>query len=55
MKFDKLIEYNKWKIFLQKYAENEVGRLVPHLFLFSRKAFYEVIASGLHLSFNLFW
>ena len=36
MKLGQLIEYNKWKIFLQKLcAENDAGRLVPDLFLFS--------------------
>ena len=34
MKLDQLLEYNKRKIFLKNYAENEVVRLVPDLFLF---------------------
>ena len=38
MKFGQLIECNKGNIFLQNYAENEVGRLVPDLFLFFEKA-----------------
>ena len=38
MKFSQLIEHNKRNIFLQSYAENEVGRLVPDLFLFFEKA-----------------
>ena len=39
IKFGQLIEYNKKKYFLFKsYAENEAGRLVPDLFLFSEKA-----------------
>ena len=38
MKFGQLIEYNKRNIFLQNYAENEAGRLVPDLFLFLEKA-----------------
>ena len=39
MKLGQLIEYNKWKIFLQKLcAENDAGRLVPDLFLFSENA-----------------
>ena len=46
MKFYQLIDYN--------HAENETGRLVPDLFLFSEKALYEVKASFQHLSFNIF-
>ena len=39
MKLGQLIGYNKRNIFLQKnYTENEAGRLVPDLFLFSRYA-----------------
>ena len=34
MKLGQLLEYNKRKIFLKNYAENEVVRLVPDLFLF---------------------
>ena len=30
------------------------GRLVPELFLLLKKALYEVKASGLQLSFNIF-
>ena len=55
MKFGELIEYNKRKIFLQKLCKRWVGRLVPDLFLFSRKAAYEVKASGLQFSFNIVW
>ena len=33
MKFSQLIENNKSNIFLQNYAENEVGRLAPFIFL----------------------
>ena len=36
------------------HAQNEPGRLVPDLFLFFKKALYEVKAGGLHLSFNIF-
>ena len=32
MKPSQLIEHNNTNIFLQIYAENEVGRLVPDLF-----------------------
>ena len=35
-------------------AENETGRLVPDLFLFSKKALNEVKASGLQFNFNIF-
>ena len=31
------------------------GRLVPDLFLFFNKAYYEVKESGLQISFNIFW
>ena len=34
IKFGQLIKYNKRKIFLQNYVENEAERLVPDLFLF---------------------
>ena len=34
-------------IFFKSYAENEAERLVPELFLFFKKALYEVKASGL--------
>ena len=54
MKFSQVIEDNKVNIFLQKYAEIEAGRVVPELFLLFRKALYEVKASGLQLSFNIF-
>ena len=40
--------------FFKNYAENEVGRLVPDLFLFFKYASYEVKTSGLQLSFNIF-
>ena len=32
MKLGQLIEYNKRDIFIQKFAENEAGGLVPDLF-----------------------
>ena len=40
MKFGQLIEYKKRNVFFSKikYAENEVRRLVPDLFLFFKKA-----------------
>ena len=37
---------------VESHADNEAGRLVPDLFLFFRKALYEVKANGLQLSFN---
>ena len=40
--------------FFKNHAENETGRLVLDLFLFLKKALYEVKASGLQLSFNIF-
>ena len=38
----------------KNHAENEAGRLVPHLFLFFKKALYDIKGSGLQLSFNIF-
>ena len=42
--------------FFKKYAENEAGRPHPDHFLVFKKALalYEVKASGLQLSFNIF-
>ena len=55
MKFGHLIEYNHREIFLFKnHALNEAGRLVLGLFLFLKKALYQVNASGLQLTFNIF-
>ena len=43
------------EIFVFKsHVENEAGRLVPDFFLFFKKALFEVKASGLQLSFNIF-
>ena len=50
MKFGQLVEYNQRNIFIQKYAQNEAGRLVPDLFLVFQKALYQVKTSGLQLS-----
>ena len=45
----------QWQIFFFKdHAGNEAERLVGDLFLFFKKALYEVIESGPHLSFNIF-
>ena len=46
-------QYNKRNIFLQKSCR-KAGRLIPDLYLYFKKAFYEVKASGLHVSFNIF-
>ena len=54
MKFGQLIEYNKRNNLFIYHAENKAGRLVPDLFLFVKKALYEVKASGLQLCFNIF-
>ena len=54
VKFGLLIEYNKIKFFFENYGKNEEGTLVPDLFLFFEKAVYEVKASGLQLSFDVF-
>ena len=54
MKFGQLIEYNKINNSLKNHVKNEVGRLVPDLFFLFQKALYEVTASGLQLSFNIF-
>ena len=40
--------------FFKNHAENEIGAEVPDLFLFFKKALYEVKASGLQVSFNIF-
>ena len=53
MKFSQLIEYNR-NIFLQIYAKNEVGKLVPDLFLFFLQVLYELKVSGQDLSFYMF-
>ena len=54
MKFGQVIEYNRRNVFLQNHAKNEAGKLVPHLLVFFKKASYEVQASGLMFSFNIF-
>ena len=40
--------------FFKNSAENQAGRVVPDLLLFFKYAQYEVKASGLKLSFNIF-
>ena len=54
LKFGKVKEYNKRNIFVQNLAEDEAGRLDSDLFLFFKKALFEVNTSGLQLSFNQF-
>ena len=40
--------------FFKNHPENKASRLVPDLFLIFRKALYDVKASGLKHSFNIF-
>ena len=40
-------------VFFKNPAENKAGKLVPDLFLFFKKALYEVKATGQQLSFNI--
>ena len=54
MRFGQLIEYNKKIFFFKNHAENGAGTLIPDLFFIFEKDLYEVKASGLHLSFNIF-
>ena len=51
-----LVSYqNKAKeiFFFKNHTENETGRLVSELFLFSKNASYEVKSSGLQLNPNI--
>ena len=48
------MEYNKKIFFFKCHVENASGRLVSYIFLFLKKALYEVKASGLWFSFNIF-
>ena len=54
MKLGQLIEYNMGNIFLQNSGDNEARRQVPDHFLLFKTALYEVKASGLQFSFNIF-
>ena len=54
MIYGQLIEYIKEIFFFKNNVEGEVERLVPGIFLFARKALYQVKASGLQLSFNIY-
>ena len=48
MKLGQLIKNTSTEtFFFKKYTENKVGRLVPDLFLFFKRASYEVNASGM--------
>ena len=42
------------RFFFKNHAENEPGRLFPELFLFFKKALWEVKGNGPQLSFNHF-
>ena len=54
MKFGQFIEYNKRNIFFQNHAGNAAEKLVPDLFLFFKKALFDVKTSDLQLTFNVF-
>ena len=54
MELVQFVEYNKKIFSLKNHAENKADRLVPDLFLFFKKAYYEVKASGLQLSLTIF-
>ena len=53
MKFAQLVEYNNRNILFKNHAENKTVTVIPDLFLFFKKSFYKVKASGLQLSFNI--
>ena len=55
MQFGQLIESNVRISFIQKSCRKRGRGLVPDLFLFFKRALYEVRISGHHLSFNTFW
>ena len=54
MKFGQVIEYSKINTFFKNHGENEAGRLVPDTFLLFKKALYEVKASIMQLTLNIF-
>ena len=55
MKFRQLIEYNKRNNFLQKLCKKwDKETSSRSLFILKRKAYYEVKAIGVQLSFNIF-
>ena len=55
----KIFKFLSWlfghDFFVKNHAQNVAGWLVPDLFLFVKKALYQVKASGLQLSSNIFW
>ena len=53
MKFVQLIKYIKRDIFFKNHAENEAERLGTDLYLYFKKALYEVKLSGLQFRFNI--
>ena len=55
IKFGRLKNIAGEIFFFRNHAENEVGRLVPGLFLFFKKRLYKVQVSCLHLGFNILW
>ena len=56
MKFGQEIEYNRGNVFLQKILKEtrQVGSSAVPDFLLFKKVLYEVKASDLQLSFNMF-
>ena len=55
MKYGQLIEYDKAIFFIKNHAKNAVERIVSDpIFVFLKKALYEVNATDLQLSFNIF-
>ena len=53
MEIGQVIEQTKGIFLSKNYSEKKAGRLVPYVFLFFRKDFYEEKGSGLRLSFNI--
>ena len=49
MKLGQLMKYTKINIFFKNYAESKARRLVPDLFLYFKKIYYQVKASGIQL------
>ena len=54
MKFGQLVNITREIFFFKNHPQNETEGLVPDPFLLFKKALYEVKASDLHLSFNIF-
>ena len=53
-KFGQVIEETSEIFFFKNHDENDPGKLVPDLFLFFKKALYELKASSSQLNFNIF-